>query len=183
VIYNITYTHDNPSNTNYAGLDLYNSGQNITINGPVILNVTGLFRINSGNITIASTGSLEIYFTDQLDIGNSNGGGITNNTNDPKKCLLVGSSTTNTTTSHYIRSNSSTTSVVYMPNAYISVTSNNKAINGALSAKNIRFSSVAALHYDTTLRTAGKIGTYIDGPYLITELRELTDPTDRVTLP
>ena len=41
----------------------------------------------------------------------------------------------------------------------------------------------ATLHYDTALRTAGKIGTFIDGPFLISEWRELTDPAERVVLP
>jgi hypothetical protein len=186
VTYNITQTHDNPSNTNYPGLDLYNSGQNLTINGPVILNVTGLFRIYKGIITIASTGSLEIYFSGLLDIGyspTSATAGIFNNTNDPKKCLIVSTNSTNTVNNHYIRTVNPMTAAVYMPNAYLTITSNGIAIYGALSAKNIKFSSNAALHYDTALRNAGKIGTYIDTAYMITELRELTDPAEKVTLP
>lgn len=188
VIYNITGTRDNPSGFNYPGLDLYNAGQDLTINGPVILNVTGLFRILRGRITIASTGSLEIYFSGLLDIGTASApaapaGGISNNTNDPKRLLLVSTNSTNTVNNHYIRSLNSFTGLVYMPNAFLTITSNNIAINGALSARNIRFSSVANLHYDTTLRGAGQIGTFIDAPYMISEVRELTSPSERITLP
>lgn len=193
LIYNINLTHDDVTGNNFAGLDLYNSGQDITIVGPVILNVSGLFRIRSGSITVNAGASLEIYFTGQLDIGHSifSTTGIINKTYDPSKVVIVGTSTGNTSTSHYIRTKQAFIGSVYMPNAWVTVTNNNTFANqlyGAISAKNITFSSSgttygANLHYDTALRTAGTVGTYIEGPYGISQVRELVNPSERITLP
>ena len=70
-----------------------------------------------------------------------------------------------------------------MPNAYVSTWSN-VVIYGAVSAKNIAFPQAGnQFHYDTSLRTAGSIGTFIDSVYRVSEWRELTDPNDLITLP
>jgi hypothetical protein len=72
---------------------------------------------------------------------------------------------------------------IYMPNAYVRTWSN-VPFYGAISASNIGFPNAGvAFHYDTSLRTAGAIGTFIDAPYITTEVRELTDSTERVTVP
>ena len=187
VIYNITATHDNPSGINYPGLDLYNSGQNLTINGPVILNVTGLFRLAQGIITIANGGSLEVYFTGLLDVGNPSyaSAGIFNNTNDPSKMLIVGTSSTNTVDNHYVRTKNPLSAVIYMPNAYLTMKNGGytNQLFGAFSASNIKFTNAVNFRYDTALRTAGAIGTFIDAPYSIIEWRELTDPAEKAVLP
>ncbi|MBI2814683.1 MAG: hypothetical protein HYX71_10395, partial [Opitutae bacterium] len=127
--------------------------------------------------------SLEIHFGGELYIGTNGGGGIINNTLDPKRCILLGTSTTNTSGYHYFWSNQAFYGVIYMPNAYLHMWNNGytEHIYGALSAKNIYFNHTANLHYDTSLRTAVISG--VDAPYLISEWRELTDPTEKVTLP
>lgn len=184
-VYNISGTWDGGSL--YSGVYLSDTADTLTINGPVILNVTGTLYTSSGRIIINTTGSLEVYFTGQLWIGSGATSGIQNKTLDPKKCVLVGTSTANTSGSHYYWSTDPFYGVIYMPDAYVS-TWTNVNIYGAISAKNIIFPSTSGsvnehLHYDTSLRTAGSVGTYIDQPYKISELRELTDPSEKITLP
>lgn len=185
-IYNIDGTYN--GTTLYSGLYLDNAANVLTIAGPVILNVTGPLYTYSGRIQIETTGSLEVYFTGQLYVGSSATTGIRNLTLDPKKCLLVGTSTANSSGSHYYWANASATTypfygLIYMPNAYVSTWSN-VVIRGAISAKNIGYpSTLSVLNYDTSLRTAGAIGTFIDSPYRLVEWRELTDPTEKITLP
>jgi hypothetical protein len=180
-VYNITGTYNGA--TLNPGLYLNNS-KTLTIDGPVILNVSGPLYTYPGQITITTNGSLEVYFTGQLYVGFSGAyKGITNQTYDPKKCILVGTSTANATNSHYYWTTEPFYGVIYMPNAYVS-TWTNVNIYGAISAKNIGFPNAGgALHYDTSLRSAGKISTFVDGPYVISQMRELTSPSEKITLP
>lgn len=183
VIYNITGTYDNGTSTLRSGLYLEDANDILTINGPVILNVSGTLRTDSGRIVISPTGSLEIYFTGQLWGGGSSTSGIQNLTFDPKKCVLVGTSTSNTAGAHYYWSTIPYYGVIYMPNAYLSTWTNVVAY-GAYSAKNVAFPQAGnLLHYDSSLRTVSKIGTFIDAPYIISEWRELSDLAERITLP
>lgn len=178
-------------------LYLYTSGTSgtININAPVVIDVrpTGsnghLDIENNGKIVITnnSTASLEIHFGGELFIYSQNAaGGIQNLTLDPKRCILIGTNTTNTSGYHYLAANSVNLTfygVIYMPNAYLHVWNSGKTQNiyGALSAQNIYFNHTAALHYDTSLRTATFSG--VDAPYILSEVRELTDSTERITLP
>jgi hypothetical protein len=184
-IYNITRTYTQ-AGTYYSGLYLVDSTDILTIDGPVILNVTGPLHTDNGRIIITANGSLEIYFTGQLWIGSgltTPASGIQNLTLDPKKCILVGTSTANSAGSHYYWSREPFYGTIYMPSAYLSTWTSVNTY-GAYSANNIAFpQSGNLLHYDTSLRTAGAIGTFIDAPYLISEWRELTDSSERVTLP
>lgn len=182
-IYNITDTYDNGTSVTRSGLYLNDSLDVLTIDGPVILNVTGPLYINMGRITITPTGSLEVYFSGLMWVGSSSANvGIRNQTLDPKKCLLVSTYNGNYAGANYFWSVEPFHGLIYMPNAYVR-TWNNVVIHGAISASNIGFpNSGCVFHYDTSLRTAGKIGTFVDGPYVISEWRELTDPTERVTL-
>ena len=194
-IYNIWGTYDNGTSTLRSGLYLDDAADILTIDGPVILNVTGTLRTNNGRIVISSTGSLEIYFTGALYVGNSTagGGGIVNQSPsganpDPKKVLLVGTTLSNIANTNYYWSTLDFHGLIYMPNAYVHMRNSgatyaSTARYGAISAENIYFNHVATLHYDTALRTAGAIGTFIDAPYIITEWRELTDPAEKITLP
>lgn len=196
-IFNILGTYDSGTLTLRSGLYLDDSADILTIDGPVILNVTGTLRTNNGRIIISSTGSLEVYFTGALYVGNqtSTGGGIINqspsSTNpDPKKVLLVGTNSSNTSGINYFWSALDFHGLIYMPNAYVHMWNDpswpdyaSTQRYGAINAKNIYFNHAANLHYDTSLRTAGAVGTFIDRPYLISEWRELTDPTEKVTMP
>jgi hypothetical protein len=188
IIYNVTSTYSASAGGYFSGLLLYDSGNEIIINGPVILNVTGTyFGPYFGKITINSGGSLEIYFSSstQMYFGNGAGSGIDNKTLDPTKLLIASNHANNTVNYHTFQRISTALpfyGTLYMPNAYVTVQSN-ASIYGAISATNVRFSSNLDLHYDTSLRTAGKIGTYIDSAYMITKWRELTSPSEQVTLP
>ncbi len=180
-IYNIIGTSD--AGNVYSGIYLSDTADILTISGPVILKVTGQLYTASGKIVITATGSLELYFNGQLWVGSSATSGIQNETLDPKKCILVGTSSYNTSSYHYYWATYPFYGTIYMPNAYLSTWTNVK-IYGAISAANIAFPQGGGeLHYDTSLRTAGKIGTFIDAPYEIAEWRELTDGSDRVVLP
>ena len=137
-IYNVTGTYDNGTSTLYSGLYLPDGADILTINGPVILNVTGTLYTYYGRIVISPTGSLEIYFTGQLWVGSGATSGIQNQTLDPRKCILVGTSSANTSSSHYYWSTDPFYGTIYMPNAYVS-TWNNVTIHGAISAKKRRF--------------------------------------------
>ncbi len=154
----------------------------LMIVGPVIMNVTGRLYLTAGRIVIASTGSLQVRFGGQLWVG---GGSpvatVQNLTYDPKKCILIGTSTGNSAGSHYYWSTDNFYGVIYMPSAYLS-TWTNVPIYGALSARNIAFPQAGGqLHYDTSLRYTTIPG--VDQPYGITEWRELTDTSERITLP
>ncbi len=184
-IYKITATYD--GGTPYPGLDLYQTNHDLVIAGPVILNVSGMFRVYQGSVVINSGASLEVYFTGQLDIGYPTvaGAGIDNNTNDPSKLVIVGTSTGNTVGSHMIRTRRPFCGVVYMPNAYITMSNStfSNHLYGAISAKNLNFQNTVNFHYDTSLRTAGAIGSFIDAPYMVSQLRELVSPSEKITLP
>jgi hypothetical protein len=112
-------------------------------------------------------------------------GGIDNSVSkDPSKLFIASNHATNTLNYHYLQSTVLPFyGTFYMPNAYLTVASNNIPIFGALSAKNVNFTSVANFRYDTSLRTTGAIGTFIDSPYRLSEWRELTDPAEKITLP
>ncbi|MDB6126891.1 MAG: Carbohydrate binding protein [Verrucomicrobia bacterium] len=193
-IYNITQTLESGSPAQ-SGIYLNDPTDILTIAGPVILNVTGNLYLLSGQIIVASAGSLEIYFTGTLFLGSNSvtGGGIVNQAPnaanpDPKRVLIVGTSTINSSGQHYLWQARDFYGLIYMPDAYLDLWNSgapytNTARYGAFSASNIYFEHAATFHYDTTLRTAGKIGTFIEGPYITSEVRELTNPAERVVLP
>jgi hypothetical protein len=183
-IYRVTGTYQNGITTLRSGIYLEDAADILTIDGPVILNVIGSWLyVSSGKIEITTNGSLEIYFNGQLWVGSGATSGIQNLTLDPKKCILVGTSTYNNSSYHYYWATFPFYGTIYMPDAYVS-TWTNVVIHGAISAKNISFPQAGGvLHYDTSLRTAGKIGTFIDAPYEIAAWRELTDASERVVLP
>jgi hypothetical protein len=158
----------------------------LKINGPVILYVNGNLRVESGGIIdIASTGSAEIHYK-LIFRAYSGSAGIRNRSQDPKKLILLNDSTSSNLT-FFDNGGSSTNrdfhGVVYAPNITTSAGLDIRDginIYGALSAKNITFSSEANLHYDTSLRYATIPG--VDQPYAVTEWRELP-ATEQATLP
>lgn len=187
IVYNVTRSMTGASY--YSGLYLSESSDQLIIAGPVILYVTGTyFGMGAGKITIQPGASLEVYLniSGQIYMGLSAGGGIDNQTNDPSKLFIASANSTNTVNYYHLQYSSATVPFLgtfYMPNGYVTVAANNIPIYGAISAKNINFTSTANFHYDTALRTAGAIGTFIDAPYKLTEWRELTDPNDKIALP
>jgi hypothetical protein len=183
-----TVTRSMTGGSFYSGLYLAEAADVINISGHVILNVTGsYFGMGSGKIVILAGGSLEIYFSasTQMYFGTFGTGGIDNSVSkDPSKLFIASNHATNTLNYHYLQSTVLPFyGTFYMPNAYLTVASNNIPIFGALSAKNVNFTSVVNFRYDTSLRTDGAIGTYVDSPYRLVEWRELTDPAEKITLP
>ena len=189
-IYNITRTYYNAGGSSFSGMLLYDALNTITIDGPVILNVSGsYFGMWNGKITINPGGSLQIYFSSstRMYFGMASGSGIENKTNDPTKLFIASTNpfSPNSINYHYFLYAAGCYpfyGTLYMPNAYVTAYGG-AALYGAISAKNIHFPGTATVHYDTALRTAGAIGTFIDAPYQITEWRELTDPAEKITLP
>lgn len=168
------------SSSNSPSINMNAPNENLTIVGPVILNVQGNLHLSSSSkITIAETGSAEIHVSGRLRI-DSDAGGIDNQTKDPKKCVLLCTSNSTTQNLSYAPSSQPFYGVIYMPNGTLTVDSG-VYVYGALSAQNITFSSDANVHYDTSLRYAVIPG--VDQPWSITQWRELTDPNDRAVLP
>ncbi len=175
----------------YTNGSLYlDNNDTLNIKASVVIDIrptsnADLYIQGSGKIVIANnpTACLEIHFGDELFVGSNSGGGIDNLTKDPKRCLLLGTSTYNSSSYHYYWSNLPYYGVIYMPNAYLHLWNSgyNEPIFGALSARNIYFNHSVNLHYDTSLRTAVISG--VDAPYEISEWRELSDASERVTLP
>ena len=167
----------------FVGSDLLlDSGDNITIRGPVVLDIQGqLYIRNDGQIVITSTGSAEIHVSGRFSVGSTfaPANGIINQSNDPKKLLLVGTGTSSALPNRYAAT-SPYIGVIYMPNLTGTLDIKNE-IFGAVSAQNINFSTPALLHYDTALRSA----TFhsLERPFLLSGWRELVDPAEKVTLP
>ncbi|MDP2138297.1 MAG: hypothetical protein Q8J74_10630 [Candidatus Didemnitutus sp.] len=190
-IYNITGTWDG-SNLR-SGVHMAKSADILTIAGPVILNVSGALYTNDGQIIVEPAGSLEIYFSGQLWIGNNSTsgtppvpsrGGIVNQTLNPRRLLIVGTSNYNSSSYNYYWSIRPFHGVIYMPNAYVHMWNSGytNLFFGAISASTVYFNHTANLQYDSSLRTAGKLGRFIDPALQITSWRELTDPSERINL-
>jgi hypothetical protein len=155
----------------------------ITINGPVIIYINGYLRLNTGSIVINSTGSAKIHFT-YLRVYSGSPGFI-NRTLDPKKLALFGA-ISGATTNYLIAPTPANDfyGVIYLPDTTATLgldVRTGNVIKGALSAREITFSTEANLNYDTSLRYATFQG--IDTPFQIDQWRELTDTTERVNLP
>lgn len=160
----------------------------IKIVGPVVLDIQGNLHIQTSpycRITIAETGSLELHVSGRLRL-DSTGGGIDNQTLDPKKCVILSTSTSGAQNVSFAYSNSTTPATpafygcIYMPNEDLTVDTG-VIVYGAISARNVTFSSEATVHYDTSLRYVNING--VDQPYAIAQWRELTDPNERAVLP
>lgn len=176
-----------PSRYYFSGtLEIGGSGYDVvTLNiiGPVILYINGNLCLRSGGtVEIATTGSAEIHLDGGLRVDAASNGFI-NRTLDPKKLTLI-SDIAGTTTQYYDDTTNPFYGLIYVPKTTATLgfdIATGVALHGAVSARNITFSSEATLHYDTSLRTATISG--VDAPYLITDWRELTDPAEKITLP
>ena len=163
-------------------------GTNVFINGPVILYVNGFLRVNNGDtIYINSTGSLVVYSINRLRVESTSGGIINRSPSsanpDPKNLVIV-SETTSSSTTYISYAGAAFTGVVYMRDTAATAglrIASGVTIVGALSAKEITFSGAANVRYDTSLRYARIPG--VEQIYQITELRELTNPAERIVLP
>jgi hypothetical protein len=158
--------------------------QTIKIIGPVILYVGGdLQTLSGGWVEIESTGSLELhcaYFR-----SHSSSHGIWNRTDDPKKLLVIG----DTTGSSITRFNNGNSTInknfvgaMYAPATNYSVGFEVRTgvdVYGAISAKEVTFSSEADFHYDTSLRHHSY--SLIEPAFTISDWRELTASNEKAT--
>ena len=192
-----------PSGT---GLNLTNATDILRIIGPVVLYVSGRFlTMADGKVVIEPTGSLEVFasLSRNVGIGQLGTGGFENQTSDPTKLfisVISSNASNNTLNYHFLKVPAAMPfyGAIFMPESWITVSSDNYPIFGALCAKNIEFLTGTAVnfHYDTALRTAGPAGTagpfttaksagmgFDAIPFKIAELRELTDPSEKIVLP
>jgi hypothetical protein len=161
----------------------------LNIVGPVKLYIDGrLYTRSGGAINITSTGSAEIH-VDGVVRNYSGGFGFVNRTQDPKRLFVISDSTSSTTTYYIAPSNPTGLSsnpfygVFYLPKTTTTLGLDIRTgveVYGAVSAREITFSTEANLHYDTSLRSAAFSG--IDQPYAIKEWRELP-ATELATMP
>ncbi|HTL67863.1 MAG TPA: hypothetical protein VL200_09400 [Lacunisphaera sp.] len=163
----------------------------LNIIGPVILYINGDLIMDSGpnppngKINIYPAGSAEIHVAGRLTV-NLGSDGINNLTLDPKKLIIICDTNASSVQNYSDATTASVYGVFYLP--YTTNTSgllmdnNLLSIYGAVSANRITYSGANMnIHYDTSLRYTTFGG--VDQPYAITEWRELTDPSEQVTLP
>ncbi len=142
----------------------------ITVVGPVKLVVSGTFYLwGSARLTIASTGSLELFGGGA--VYSTSSGGFRNDTKVPAKLAIYGYSTS--WNAGYISQPASAPfyGVVYLPEATLDLYGTSDYY-GSFVAKRINVRNASKIHYDTSLRTA-----YFDGlasPYGVTERQDTT---------
>jgi hypothetical protein len=153
-----------------GGLPLLGGSPSITIDKPIKMIVTGNFSISgSGKVTIATTGSLDLFVEGDCTIAAN---GFVNNTNDPKKLAIY---CTNTSTSNALSytTGASFCGVIYCENKPIDIQSNGPFYGALMSRQKVTFSGSATapvFHYDSALRKTRFSG--FKTPYLITSLTE-----------
>ncbi len=126
---------------------------NLTVDRPLKLIVDGNLTISgAGQITVTSTGSLELFVNGDCTIG---GNGINNQNTEPAKCAVfcLDTSTANTltyTTTRDFRG------VIYCENKPIDIRQNATCYGALLSRRQIGFTTSATapvIHFDTALRS------------------------------
>jgi len=169
-----TATVGSPSDTTpriYYGTNtrIYNAST-LTVDGPVILVVSGYFNIeDTSSVIVTTNGSLAIYFSGDLLI---NGNGIRNDTKLPKRVALFGSSTVDNNLDFCPAL--PFCGVIYTPGGSLTL-KNNVVIYGAVVAKNVSFSGTApAVHYDVDLRNTVFAGLPMST--MISDWHEITNP-------
>lgn len=153
-----------------GGIPLLGGSPSMTIDKPVKIIVDGDFSISgSGKITIAATGSLELFVTGDCTIG---GNGFVNNTNDPKKLAIYCTSNSTSDSLTYTTA-ASFCGVIYCENKPIDIQRNGPFYGALMSRQYVKFSGSATapvFHYDSALRNTRFSG--IKAPYLITSVTE-----------
>lgn len=183
-IYTISRTYYNNFGSFTSGLYLDELSDILTINGPVILNIVGPLNIDDGRILIKPKGSLEIYFSGQLFLGYPGTGGIENQSYDPKALLVVGTNSTTSSSYNYFLQRGDFFGRLYMPNAHIHFWNSgySRQFYGAILGKIVYFNHTVNVHYDSSLRNVSGTGTFMESPFQIISWRELTDPTEQISL-
>ena len=155
-------------------LDFSAASTTLTINGPVVLDVSGNI-ILTGNgskiiLPMLENGSAEIHFVGTLNAVAGLGGGIENDTLNPQKLVLLSS---NPSSFNVFSSSIDFYGAIYLPNGGLTWTGAN--LFGAVSAATFTASG-PAFHYDTSLQTLWVPG--VESPYVISKWREVTSSAD-----
>jgi hypothetical protein len=154
----------------------------LNINGPVILYINGNLYLRAGGILkINESGSAEIHVDGAIRV-ESTATGFVNTTQDPKRLILISDITT--TTTQYLAAAGNFYGLIYAPNTTATLGLEIRTgviVHGAVSAREVTFSTEANLHYDSTLRHATIAG--VDQPYAIYQWRELTSASELATMP
>lgn len=125
--------------------------------GPTIMVIDGDFNIGNNTITIAPTGSLELYVGGNIT---ANGNGAINNSGVPSQLLVFGTHPEKKPSespdySLTLSGNGALTGVVYAPNAEYRTNGGGNAghTSGSVVALDIRFNgSPGPFHFDEALR-------------------------------
>lgn len=150
------------SNINLSG------HQNLTIDGPVILVVSGNLSIaDSATIEMTTNASLRLHVGGDINLG---GHGIQNQTRKPKNLAIV--ATGETGESFTMAVYEPFYGVIYTPDNPWTI-SYNQAIYGAIVARSATFNASPAIHYDISLRNTVIGG--IDIPFAMSNWLETTN--------
>lgn len=170
--------------TLYTGGDLnLNTGVTLTIDGPVIIDLTGALTIwgnssSGGRFVVTSTGRLEIHLAGVLTLG---GRGIENQTRRPRNVVIFGSdvgSDTNAISTNAHTSTNPLYAVFFMPNDRINITGAPFHLRGSMIANQLDFQNTSTssvnfprINYDVSLRT--EVFPNVDTPQLINQVTVL----------
>lgn len=129
----------------YRASSINLTGGTATINGNVILYVTGDMKLSgSAQIVISAGSSLTVYVSGSISIG---GGGMVNQTLNPHSLTVYG---TSTCTSATFSGNSVLYGAIYTPKATTSV-SGCTSFYGSVIGGSVSISGGTAVHYDESL--------------------------------
>lgn len=134
------------------------SQDTLLVVGPTILVVDGDTQID-GQIIIETTGTLEFYIEDKLQI---TGIGITNKTSDPGAMLIVGTEKSGETQEIHYGGNGALSAAIYAPNARLELkgAGTGGVFYGAAVAKSIKITGDYDFHYDEALADFSKENNY-----------------------
>lgn len=148
----------------------------LTIQGDVTLVITapsgsdGVKIAGLAEIVIPNGSSLSLYTESNVRIA---GNGVTNGNVQASSFAIWGTNTSPSGQDFDIVGNGTLRSVVYAPNAAVSVNGNGDVM-GSIVGRDITFTGNAAFHYDEALAETGATA-----PFGIAKWRELTNAADR----
>lgn len=179
---------DADGNYYYTADQINMTNDTVTITGKVVLQLTDSWAIKMGGsdqITITSTGSLDVYTSGKVTIA---GNGVSNGTESNGtaglqdsevgaaiKFQLWGTATSGTQIID-VTGNGAFAGTVYAPQGTVTITGNG-GISGSVVANNITLAGNAQFHYDESLADDGT-----GNPFRVSAWREITDITERNTL-
>jgi hypothetical protein len=154
-------TATSPTVYNASGINL-TAGATVTIQGPVVLIVSGNVNISGGQILLATALPIASHAAASLTIFLENGSmtlgdnGIVNTDANPlpKHLAILSTNNTNTSNSVQISTNTPICGAIYFPYLPITVTGTTPTFYGSIVGQSVTFSTstVPTIHYDMALR-------------------------------